>query len=304
MDDIIKKQEEEYYKAIGKFVVNFERCCATLRRNIILQISRNSGKINQTYIQILINKMAAEDLRSCYVSIINSSHELDDFESRILKNISTRFQNIQQIRNDFLHAEWMLGQGIFTHGLKVYRRKSKNTKLGQELLEPNISLEDIDDYSFEAFKINELFNMFEVVIGLPEDLKEGRFVRNFCFENKEAILVKNKDKERSETGFNRRQHQIIGIKGSADAGISCLARNSLDVYYLIMKDHADKSWGSLASNLKSVLSQSKLIEFNVEEILKKGTVIVFDEDTKELKLKEYDWFPNKEESIPDFNLLS
>jgi len=145
--------------------------------------------------------------------------------------------------------------------------------------------------------------MFDSVIGLPEKLKEGSFVKNFCFEKKEAVLIKNKNKKRSETNFDRRQNQIIGIKGSADAGISYLARNSHDVYYLIMSDYKEKKWATLGSPLHYVLKNSNLKEFDVNGILKQGTVIIFDENTKELNLKEYDWFPNKDESIPDFNSM-
>ena len=302
--NLIKKQEEEYYQAIGKFVVSFEQCCATLRRNIILHISFDSNTIDQTFTQILTNKMTAEDLRSCYISIVNSSRDLNKFEEKVLKNISNRFQKITQIRNEFLHAEWILAQGIFSHGLKIYRRKSKNTSKGQEHLPYNISADVINNYSYEAYKLNSLFSIFHTCINIFKETSEDISAKNFCFENNEVILVKDKNKTKEETSFVNRQFKIIGIKGSSDSGIKYLARNSHDVYYLIMNDYKKKDWSTLASNLESVLKQSKLIEFDIDNILEKGTVILFNEQTKTLAIKVYDWFPNKDDEIPDFSVMN
>ena len=105
-----KEHEEkatEVLAGLGEFVISFERVCAGMRSCIHCAF-RSSGLDNQGLSQVLINKLAAESLRTTLGGVFSELRDQDDEDRKVVRGLLARIDKLGTIRNELFHAEWFL----------------------------------------------------------------------------------------------------------------------------------------------------------------------------------------------------
>ena len=92
---------------LGEFVIAFERVCAEMR-NCILCAFRREGLENQGLSQVVINKCAAEALRSTLGGLFSELRGQDEKDKKAVIDLLARIVTLGSTRNELLHAEWYL----------------------------------------------------------------------------------------------------------------------------------------------------------------------------------------------------
>lgn len=105
-----KKDTNELYRAIGKFIVKFEHVCFNIQTGITYLLDR-AGLRDQNVSQILLAGITAEPLRTLFESLVCQTQTLNAVERKILKNALSRFQVLTEQRNDIVHSMWFIGFG-------------------------------------------------------------------------------------------------------------------------------------------------------------------------------------------------
>lgn len=155
-----KKHEEqidELMKSLGKFVVEFERVCATVRHLIIFTFQREGLK-NQSLSQVVVGNKATAELRFLFGALYSELRDQDDDDRKIVNSLLNRFDKLSTKRNILLHSEWFLGDEAGEDELAAliaeYKAKQKSgTEFKIEEMPPTI----IDKYAYEARKQLVLF---------------------------------------------------------------------------------------------------------------------------------------------------
>ena len=102
-----EEKAKEVLAGIGEFVIAFERVCAEMR-SCIFCIFRKSGLNNQGLSQVVINKAAAEGLRTTLGGFYAEVREQDKDDKKLVKKLLKRIDELGTVRNQLLHAEWFL----------------------------------------------------------------------------------------------------------------------------------------------------------------------------------------------------
>jgi len=161
---IHKSHTDEIYRAIGKFVVEFELICYWIRFGITF-ILHNEGLHNQNVTQILLARIGAEELRSSFESLVNELYNLNDIEKKIFKNAIKRFQDLITDRNNVVHSTWFVGYGNenSTDFKTTVGHKPDKNKSGVKWKSFSYTAENFHNLTKEA---NSLANIFQRLQGL------------------------------------------------------------------------------------------------------------------------------------------
>jgi hypothetical protein len=156
-DEKHEEQIDELMKSLGKFVVEFERVCATVRHLIIFTFQREGLK-NQSLSQVVVGNKAAAELRFLFGALYSELRDQDDDDRKIVNSLLNRFDKLSTKRNILLHSEWFLGDEAGEDELAAliakYKAKQKSgTEFKIEEMTPTI----IDKYAYEARKQLVLF---------------------------------------------------------------------------------------------------------------------------------------------------
>ncbi len=108
--EIWKKDTDEFYRAVGEFVVKFELVCSAIQ-GCITFILHMAGLQQQNITQVLLAGATAEPLRTLLESLVAETQKLNKNEQKILKNALNRFQTLTSQRNDMIHSTWYVGYG-------------------------------------------------------------------------------------------------------------------------------------------------------------------------------------------------
>ena len=102
-----EKKVKEVLSGLGEFVVAFERICAEMR-SCILCVFRKAGLANQGLSQVVVNKAAAEGLRTTLGGLYTELKDQDKEDKKCVKSLLARVDKLGTVRNELLHAEWFL----------------------------------------------------------------------------------------------------------------------------------------------------------------------------------------------------
>src|SRR5215471_6090259 len=131
------EQTAELYAAIGKFAVEFEMVCSSMRA-IIMTTLWKEGLHNDNAMEILLADHTAEPLRSLAHSLASETQKLSEKDGRILAAIMNQVQELTKSRNDVLHAEWLIGWVATEVGpVLAPGRRLKRDKMGLATQWPN-----------------------------------------------------------------------------------------------------------------------------------------------------------------------
>ena len=93
------------FAALGRFVVTFERVCASLRGCIHLAF-RSEGLDNQLLAQVVVNGKQAAALCEIFGALTAELRVLDADDRTAIAGVLKRVRDLTTIRNNLLHAEW------------------------------------------------------------------------------------------------------------------------------------------------------------------------------------------------------
>lgn len=171
------------YAAIGQFVVEFEWICWHLRHYacILLQIH---GMRNWALSEIVFNQRSftAEPLFSCYASMVAECIECDHKLIKELEGLRKEFQDLCKVRNDLLHATYLIGADVCEitdreKPIEVHVEKRTPDKRGARVKSLARTIDEQYEYVDIAIATKEHFKSF-----LPQVIVE--LVRRGVWPNK------------------------------------------------------------------------------------------------------------------------
>ena len=157
-----EEKAKEVLSGLGEFVIAFERVCAEMR-SVILCIFRKEGLKNQGLSQIVVNKSAAEALRTSLGGLYSELRDQDEKDIKLVKQLLSRVDKLGSIRNKLLHAEWFLNYDYenandkFT-ALALKHSTSQNS--GAYSLTIPVSKESLNAHVREATEIQVMMRRF------------------------------------------------------------------------------------------------------------------------------------------------
>ena len=105
---LFKEQTTALYAAVGRFAVEFEHVCFTMRC-IVMDMLDKSGLRDQRVMNILLAEHTAEPLRSLMAALIAETSQLSKQDRRIVSYVLSGVQELTKDRNDVLHSTWFIG---------------------------------------------------------------------------------------------------------------------------------------------------------------------------------------------------
>ena len=107
-DDRHRKQAEEFIFSLGKFVIEFERICDSMRFAIMFML-QNQGLKNSGMEQVIIGDKAAAELRELLGALYNVLPDQDDNDTQAVRDLLKSIAELTEKRNVLLHCNWNLG---------------------------------------------------------------------------------------------------------------------------------------------------------------------------------------------------
>ena len=178
-------QVRALYEAIGRFVVEFEQAGHAMQVCITL-ILWKAGLHDQRLSQIVLAGLTAEPLRSLFESVVGQQIKLTELERKMMKNATTRFQDLISERNDVIHATWFIGwgDGPTDDFSTASGRKLHKNKEGAAPKSFSHKVEDFATLSAEARALQEIFQRLNFCF-----LGGASIEKNFIFLENGALSV-------------------------------------------------------------------------------------------------------------------
>lgn len=107
MTDKIQKFVNRIYAPLGKFIVDFENLCQSMRIVCIKAFAKN-GLQKGELAEITFAGLTASPLLDVYVSLTSEAFTLDASQMEELKQIKKRTQSLITTRNKAIHSKWTL----------------------------------------------------------------------------------------------------------------------------------------------------------------------------------------------------
>jgi len=184
-EEKLRKQRDAWYAALGRFVVEFEHVCNQMNTCIIFVLSGNSLR-SQNLVQAVLAEFTADPLLSSFRAVVGELRKGDDYEMRILDNVSKRVQNLIERRNDVIHRTWFIEYWgpKDTEFSKAPSLKFKKSKRGAEPKYLELTAEELGDLSKEAFELHN------IIFRISGCLSLGRpFSKNFRLEKDGTVRL-------------------------------------------------------------------------------------------------------------------
>jgi len=149
-----ESKAKEVLSGLGEFVIAFERICAEMR-SCIFCIYRREGLRNQGLAQVVVNKAAAEGLRTTLGGLYAELRDQDEEDKKHVKQLLSRIDHLGTIRNELLHAEWFLNYDYQNATREFYALALKHnaSQSGAYSLKIPISKEILNIHIHEATEI-------------------------------------------------------------------------------------------------------------------------------------------------------
>lgn len=175
---------EEQYAAIGRFIVEFERCCGNLKFSIWQYLS-SCGLKNQRLAWIMLDgkQSTASQLIGIYDAMTTElGFRENEVQKSVFDQISKSFVRLIEIRNFVAHAHWFIGYSNSPdvapkmQGLKGNPRK----KIGMDF-DAVPSFQDLKKSIQEARELSDVIMMaFTCLISQVTSEGKGKFENNFA----------------------------------------------------------------------------------------------------------------------------
>ena len=155
-----EEKAKEILAGLGEFVIAFERVCSAMR-SCIFSAFKKAGLHNQGLAQIVVNKSAAEGLRTTLGGVFHETREQDDEDRKAVRNLLGRIDKLGSVRNELLHAEWFLNYDYEEaneefRALALKMNSSQNS--GAYGLKISVTKESLNCHVKEATEILVLLN--------------------------------------------------------------------------------------------------------------------------------------------------
>ncbi len=176
-------QTTEQYAALGEFMTEFEQICHALRLSFVFLL-QGKGLKDQTVANIIIGNRAisAGPLIEIMEGLVGHLVGKNPVGMQIFGKTATRFRNLTEIRNDFVHGTWFIGWANpeDTDFSEIRGYKLNPNKKGMTLKVLPKSVDEIRANIAEAKKINALFMRFFGCMQLANmSPGNGDFSKNF-----------------------------------------------------------------------------------------------------------------------------
>jgi hypothetical protein len=168
MESNYERGQNLAYQELGRFLANFEHTAHTFRDNIAL-ILKDNGLENETYSDILLNKLTAEPIVGIFQAMI--PYYFENEMQKLFDLVIKEFRNLVELRNIIIHCYWIFGVGVDNEEISMIGLKQKNSKSG--IAHYNLNMEIM-----EMKKLNEVSENFsELCHTIANKLK--RYEQNF-----------------------------------------------------------------------------------------------------------------------------
>lgn len=104
----LRKQTDELYLAIGKFVVKFEHVCRALRDGIMWMLYEK-GLADQRIADLMVVGLPATPLTDRFISLVAHTQQLSPGAQAIVNEIVGRVRELNKKRNEVIHGTWFIG---------------------------------------------------------------------------------------------------------------------------------------------------------------------------------------------------
>ncbi len=170
-------EKDDLYKAIGKFIVEFEIMCDDMRDCIINSILYKAGLRNQMISQQLLTEMTAGPLLSLLESLLLQTEKFNVTDEEVVKNLIQRSRKLIKDRNDVIHCRWFISYLVIGIGNdedmpegwdKAWGVKFCRTRGGVKLKTISKQKKDFQKMGEEASQLARMFRILRVCLLSPE----------------------------------------------------------------------------------------------------------------------------------------
>jgi len=190
------RQEDEAYRAIGRYVATFSILIATMREGIVTAITGSDHQRNELA-QLALGSQTAQQVADAFFAICRSAYVLDDGEQRIEKRLRLQVDDEIRRRNRIAHGDWFVlipspdepdDQVATLERVKASRR--------QPFIAEGLTVDKIMGYVGSAWLLEQIISIFalsclggqkeRVSTVLEIDPGDGRVINNQAFVRRVA----------------------------------------------------------------------------------------------------------------------
>lgn len=168
------EQTEELYAGFGRFAVQFEHLCNTMRQCLMFAL-HGAGLRNQELARILLADLTAYPLKTRLLSTVAELEGEGSEGAETVARVLKRVQDLIERRNDVIHATWYIGWASEqdTDFSEVKSAKDKLTRKGVKVYSDQHTRADFDDLTAEAKELTEAVNRLLGCIAAGYDMAEN-----------------------------------------------------------------------------------------------------------------------------------
>lgn len=165
--------EDEGYRAIGRWFVEFARLIGGMRSNMETRLQKHDER--PEVVQLVFGAATAQQIADAFFAMCRLVGDLDAAEN----NVATQLQNAigKEItrRNNIAHGEWVLGQGLEPGIAQAYLvRVHPNRRKAPHHEVTTMTSKDLDERSDRLDSLSRLTYVFGmIVLGGPILTKNG-----------------------------------------------------------------------------------------------------------------------------------
>ncbi|MFN3343149.1 MAG: hypothetical protein ACK40M_10660 [Flavobacteriales bacterium] len=169
-----KLQTNKLYSAYGKFAVEFEQMCESIRHCLIFTL-HSSGLKEQKFARILLADQTASPLISKLTAFVAEVYSKEPDKVKYLQPLFKFCIDINEKRNEIIHGTWYIGWASAeqTDFSRANGAKDKITKKGIRNDGLDFSVAEFHELSEKIIKANEMIRRLSVCITRGADLKKN-----------------------------------------------------------------------------------------------------------------------------------
>jgi hypothetical protein len=152
-------QTNELYRAYGRFAVEFEQMCRSLKEGIMFTLTTDGLK-NQDLVRVLLADQTASPLIAKFKAFVSIVYKDNLAEAKCVDKIFKACISINEQRNEIIHGTWFIGWANEeqTEFNVADGMKDKITKNGVEQIPLSHSAESFDELTEKVKIVADLIN--------------------------------------------------------------------------------------------------------------------------------------------------
>ena len=157
----LEQFEDRLYAPLGRFIVEFEGFCQTIRLSCI-RVFEHAGLRNRELAEITFASLTATPLFELYVSLTAEAYDLNEGQQEQLRKIRSVMHELVAVRNKAIHGTWTLIDFADTENgtpdaiLSSSRRKPH----GLERVVSSLSHEQLRKHTLQLKELNAAISTF------------------------------------------------------------------------------------------------------------------------------------------------